>query len=492
MKEDIEEHQTTILTASDSSTDSLPPLEVSPLELIHESASLCTTVLDSMKQAVPIDAKASTVGTKQTGLFYMGEDSIGGGETLFSTSPLVMAWKPEAAQMPDSEDVSKQNDTLTESKVCDFCFKNPRTFTEDVYKNSGGTLHALSPARRCTGCNTCHQKAWKQFHRFECGILKTFQRRDPTPLMHLRVLLMNKAELIPRNVMLVNRREALRQQFLNDEYVCKCKVCEVELHALHRLVAGDPSQAMAVKMFYGDVIVKALQLIQDIRNAVWDKRKKELIHKLVALAEGKFVAHLGRNPMDSLYNKLIPWLHMTGAASFLEIRELEEALHYAILSNMLYEPSFDQTSITNLRTLINTLRAICELPDSEKRLKKFSASRGSRFPTIQDLRALTVSCMIILCLLAHKVYGPRIGFVRALLRWSRSGEKLCAPLKPCTSDFNAATERAQNLLRSWCLGVRTVPFYPVNAPTRAQYKDFKKMLHAREEKGQQESQARLA
>lgn len=266
-------------------------------------------------------------------------------------------------------------------------------------------------------------------------------------------------------------------------------MCEVELHALHRHVTGDPSQAVAVKKFYGNVILNALQLIQDIRNAVWDKQKKELTHKLVSLAEGKFVDHLGKNPVDGLNNKLIPWLHMTGAASFLEIRELEDALHYAILSNMLFEPSIDQTSVANLRTLINTLRAICELPESEKRLKKFSASRGRRFPTIQDLRALTVSCMISFCLLAHKVYGPRIGFVRAVLRWSQNEEKLCAPLKPCTSDFNAATERAQNLLRSWCLGDRTVPFYPIKVPTRAQYKAFRKMLQAREENVQQESQA---
>lgn len=153
MREDIEEHQTTILTASDSSTESPPPLEVSPRELIHESASLRTTVLDSMQQAVPIDARASTVGPKRTGLFYVGDDSIGGGKTLFSISPLVMAWKPEVTRMPDSEDVSKQNDTVNESKVCDFCFENPRTFTEHVYEIGGGTLHALPPARRCTGCN---------------------------------------------------------------------------------------------------------------------------------------------------------------------------------------------------------------------------------------------------------------------------------------------------------------------------------------------------
>ena len=233
-----------------------------------------------------------------------------------------------------------------------------------------------------------------------------------------------------------------------------------------------------LKEFHAKTIPKALNLIHDIKRGVWDKKKARLIHEFVALAEGKFIAHFGTEITESFNYKPIPWLRMAGAAMFLEIRELESALYYAALSLMFHEPCFGPTSVTDLRVLVNTLRAICELPASDRQYKSLFTSPNSAFTALEDLCAFTVSCTIALGLLAVKVFGPKIGFVRAVLRWGRSAETLCAPLRPCTPDFNAAAERAQKQLMIWCLGERNAPFYPINAPTRPQYEELADILQA--------------
>ncbi|CAK7210927.1 hypothetical protein SCUCBS95973_000958 [Sporothrix curviconia] len=585
--EDIEEYQTTFLTTSDCSVTSLPPLEVLPIGLIHENAALYTTVLESMKQAVPINVKASTVATKKSGLFFAGSKPLAAGEMLFLTHPLVMARSPEEVQAPGPKDPPKPGEGLADSHICDYCFKGPQTFAERGASTKESTSQALPPARRCTGCN-----------------LLSFcnKRRDPAFLMHLRVLLMDKADAIAENVMKVirdlnlpfslplqpslehnvkncalhayhllalknrdftfirdvlcrilgnqavittadetaivhcfdialamlnhscepnafifvegrqtrvrslraidpgeeitvalvdtrldvqNRREALRLQTLNDEYVCYCEMCLEDTRAMEHLVGGDHSQMAVLKQFHANVVPKALQLIHNIKKAVWDKKKTDLIHDFVALAEGEFIAHFGKDPMDSVNYKPIPWLRMAGAAMFLEIWELESALYYATMSFMFHEPCFDPMSVTDLRVLVNTLRAICDLPETDKQHKRIFASEGSKFPTIQDLRAFTVSCTIAFGLLAVKVYGPKLGFVRAVLRWGRDGEAICAPLKPCTLEFNAAAERAQRQIIAWCLGDRTARFYPINPPTRVQYDELTDVLRAREEQLEQ-------
>lgn len=150
MAEDMEEYHTTFYTSPDCSNTSLPPLEVPPIGLVHESPLLYTTVVDSMKQAVPIDVKASTVGTKKSGLFYSGEAPMPAGEMLFLTNPLVMARSPEDGQTT----VPKAHEgPLRDTDVCDYCFKGPQTFTDKVASESNVGSPVLPPARRCTGCN---------------------------------------------------------------------------------------------------------------------------------------------------------------------------------------------------------------------------------------------------------------------------------------------------------------------------------------------------
>ncbi|CAK7216262.1 hypothetical protein SEUCBS140593_002809 [Sporothrix eucalyptigena] len=602
--EDIEEYQTTFLTTSDYSATSIPALEVPPVGLVHENAILYTTVLDTMKQAVPIDVKASKVGTKKSGLFFVGEEPMSAGEMLFLTNPLVMARNTTDDGVAQKH-AQKPNETLADSNICDYCFRGPQTFAERGANTKDNTSQVMPPARRCTGCNllsfcnkTCHQKAWKQFHRFECGLLKSLQRRDPEFLLHLRLLLMDKANTIPDNVMKVirdlnipfpqplhpslehnvkncalhayhllslknrdftfirdvlcrilgnqavistadetaivhcfdialallnhscepnafifvegrqtrvrsirtiqpgeeitvalvdtrldveSRREALRHQTLNDNYVCNCDTCDQDASAMEDLADGKAGQMVLLRQFHANVIPKALQLMCEIKKAIWDKKKTDLIHDFVALAEGEFIAHFDKDPMLSVNYKPIPWLRMAGAAMFLEIRELESALYYAAMSFMFHERRFDHTAATDLRILVNTLRAICELAESDKQYKNLFTSHGSDFPELPDLKAFTVSCTFAFGLLAAKVYGPKIGFVRAVIRWGKEGETLCAPLKPCTPEFDTAAERAQRKLMAWCLGDRRAPFYPINAPTMEQYVQLTDILRARDQ-----------
>ena len=151
--EDIEEYQTTFLTASDCSATSLPPLAVPPVGLIHESESLYTAVLESMKQAVPIAVQASTVGTKASGLFHAGTTPVPAGEMLFLTHPLVMARSPEEAQISESKSAPQTGEVLVDAHICDYCFKGPQTFADQGIGTKYGTSQAFPPARRCTGCN---------------------------------------------------------------------------------------------------------------------------------------------------------------------------------------------------------------------------------------------------------------------------------------------------------------------------------------------------
>jgi hypothetical protein len=150
MAEDMEEYYTTFYTSPNCSTSSLPPLEVPPIGLVHDSPLLYTTVLDSMKKAAPIDIKESTVGMKKSGLFFVGEAPMPPGEMLFLTNPLVMARSPDEGQTA----APKTNEgPLRDTDVCDYCFKGPQTFTEKVAVESNSGSPVLPPARRCTGCN---------------------------------------------------------------------------------------------------------------------------------------------------------------------------------------------------------------------------------------------------------------------------------------------------------------------------------------------------
>ncbi|KJR88315.1 uncharacterized protein SPSK_07041 [Sporothrix schenckii 1099-18] len=607
--EDIEEYNTTLFTSADCSATSLPPLEVPPIGLVHDSPLLYTTVIDSMKQAVPIEIKASTVGTKKSGLFFTGEAPLPPGEMIFLTNPLVMARSPDDDQTMATR---PRKGPLRDTDVCDYCFKSPQTFTEKVASESESGNPVLPPARRCTGCNlmsfcnkTCHQKAWKQFHRFECGLLKTLQRRDPAFLLHLRLLLMDKADTVPDNVMKVirdlsmpfklplqpplshnvkncalhayhllslenrdltfirdvlcrvlanqavvatadetaivhcfdislamlnhlcapnafvfvegrqarvrslhtilpgeeitvalvdtrldveSRREALRLQTLCPDYVCNCEVCKRDADAMKLISGESESQLAALKRFYAGVVPKAVQLIHDIKRTAWDKAKTDLVHQFVTLAEGEFLAHFTKGPMDNVTYKPIPWLRMAGAAMFLEIRQLESALYYAVLSFMFRERQVDPLSVTDLRILVNTLRAICELPESAKQYRSLFASHRNGFPTRRELGAFTVGCTIALGLLAIKVYGPKLGFVRAVLRWGREGETLCAPLEPCNPEFNTAFHSAQHKILKWCLGNRIYEAVPIREPTRAEYDALTDILRAREEQLEQSEQ----
>ncbi|CAK7217673.1 hypothetical protein SBRCBS47491_003243 [Sporothrix bragantina] len=532
MTEDIEEYQTTFLNTSDCSATSLPPLEVPPVGMIHANEVLYTTVLGSMKQAVPIDIKASTVDTKKSGLFFTGSTPIPAGEMLFITHPLVMARSAEEAQIPGLDETSKTNEGLADSHICDYCFKGPQTFAELDANTMDNTSKALPPARRFLLMDKAESipgdvmKVIRDLSlpfslplqpSLEHNILgnqAVITTADETAIVHCfdialalvshscvpnafifvegrqaRVRSLRAIDpgeeitvaLVDTRLDVQNRREALRLQTLNDEYDCNCNMCEEDLRAMDRLVQSDANQMVVLSQFHANVVPKALRLIHDIKKAIWDKKKTNLIHEFVALAEGEFIAHFGRDPMESVNYKPIPWLRMAGAAMFLEIREVESALYYAVMSFMFHEPSFDPTSVTDMRILVNTLRAICELPESDKQYKNIFASRDSNFPTLEDLRAFAVSCTIALGLLAVKVYGPKLGFVRAVLRWGRNGETLCAPLKPCTSDFNAAAERAQRQLMVWCLGGRKAQFFPINAPTWAQYEELTAILRVREE-----------
>lgn len=259
------------------------------------------------------------------------------------------------------------------------------------------------------------------------------------------------------------------------------------------LLAGEnDSQLAALKRFHAGIVPKAVQLIQDIKKAAWDKTKADLVHQFVTLAEGEFIAHFVKEPMQSVDYKPIPWLRMAGAAMFLEIRQLESALYYAAMSFMFHERHLDPMSVTDLRILVNTLRAICELPESDKQYRNFFASHRNGFPTRRELGAFTVCCTISLGLLAVKVYGPQLGFVRAVLRWGRDGETLCAPLEPCSPEFNAAAHGAHNKLTAWCLGDRKGDCFPISAPTKAHYDELTGILRAREEQLEQAEQTEQA
>lgn len=142
----MEEYQTTFYTSPNCSTTSLPALEVMPVGLVHDSPALYTTVLESMIQAVPIDIKASNIGTKRSGLFFVGSAPMPVGEMLFLTNPLVMARSPDEGQTTSPR---PHDGPMRDTDVCDYCFKGPQTFTE---KGASGCQPG-STTRRCTGCN---------------------------------------------------------------------------------------------------------------------------------------------------------------------------------------------------------------------------------------------------------------------------------------------------------------------------------------------------
>ncbi len=235
MAQDMEEYQTTFYTSADGSNLSLPPLEELSFGSVHDSPESYATVIASMRQAVPIDLKASTVGTKKSGLFYVGEVPVPPGEMLFVTNPLVMARSPDEDQV---QPPAAHSGPMRDTDVCDYCFKGLKTFSAAA---AGGYRYSV-PAQRCTGCKllsfcgkvgwtrrtrrtrarrereaifpnpsltlvaqTCHRKAWKHFHRLECSLLKTLQRRDATFLLHLRMLLMDKDGAVPDDVVNVIR-----------------------------------------------------------------------------------------------------------------------------------------------------------------------------------------------------------------------------------------------------------------------------------------------
>ncbi len=247
------------------------------------------------------------------------------------------------------------------------------------------------------------------------------------------------------------------------------------------LTNGDKEQLAAVYKYHEEVIPKAKQLVLQIKKTPVGKRKEQLIQDFTDLAEGEFLGHFHKDLMQFSNYKPFPWVRMAGASLYLEIKSLDNALYYALLAFMFRERQFGPEAVAELRILVNTLKAICELPEAHKQYQQFfvyDSDEYYKFPTRDELGSFTACCLLVYQVLAAKVYGPKLGFVRAVLRW---GQEVLQPtcttaLVPGTAEFEATVHAAQEKLMRWCLGNRSARFYPMTVPTEAQLVALKTLV----------------